>query len=287
MGLGLFCFFATQASAQVQAPLKPSLLLLKSYDSTQAISGWVMSEKLDGVRAYWNGQQLISRNGKVFAAPSWFLSAFPAFELDGELWLKRQAFADTVSIVNTQTAHKGWQAITYQVFEIPNQAGGLLNRLSVLERYLNQHPTEFIQIIEQTPVKNHLQATRELKRVLALGAEGLVVRDPAALYHAGRSSLAFKYKLKQDAECTVSGYTPGKGKYTNQVGALVCELKADQFAHLTTPVQRQIKVGSGLNDADRKTPPKIGSTITFQYMGLTKNGLPRFPVFLRVRPQGG
>ena len=47
---------------------KPELLLLETYKD-QNISGWLMSEKLDGVRAYWDGEKLISRGGKVFAAP--------------------------------------------------------------------------------------------------------------------------------------------------------------------------------------------------------------------------
>ncbi|NCB20294.1 MAG: DNA ligase, partial [Bacteroidia bacterium] len=48
---------------------KPSLLLLESYKD-QNISGWLMSEKMDGVRAYWDGEKLISRGGTIFAAPS-------------------------------------------------------------------------------------------------------------------------------------------------------------------------------------------------------------------------
>ena len=31
-----------------------------------------MSEKLDGVRAFWDGKELISRTGDVFHAPAWF-----------------------------------------------------------------------------------------------------------------------------------------------------------------------------------------------------------------------
>ena len=47
---------------------KPNLLLLQTYKD-QNITGWVMSEKLDGVRAYWNGKNLISRGGKTIQAP--------------------------------------------------------------------------------------------------------------------------------------------------------------------------------------------------------------------------
>lgn len=40
-------------------------------------SGWHMSEKLDGVRAFWNGKSLLSRLGNMFPAPNWFLEALP------------------------------------------------------------------------------------------------------------------------------------------------------------------------------------------------------------------
>jgi len=32
-----------------------------------------MSEKLDGICAYWDGKELLSRGGKVIHAPKWFL----------------------------------------------------------------------------------------------------------------------------------------------------------------------------------------------------------------------
>ena len=46
----------------------PDLMLLQEYKN-QDISGWVMSEKLDGIRAYWDGKQLISRQGNPFNPP--------------------------------------------------------------------------------------------------------------------------------------------------------------------------------------------------------------------------
>ena len=100
---------------------KPNLLLLKSYHNDTNVTNWLMSEKLDGVRAYWTGERLISRSGKAFAVPKWFTKGFPPFEIDGELWTSRGDFENVISIVNKQTAHDGWQQITYQIFEVPNQ----------------------------------------------------------------------------------------------------------------------------------------------------------------------
>mmetsp|Transcript_11446 Transcript_11446/g.9855 ORF Transcript_11446/g.9855 Transcript_11446/m.9855 type:complete len:80 (+) Transcript_11446:1247-1486(+) len=62
-------------------------------------TGWYMSEKLDGVRCFWNGSQMYSRNGNRFFPPKWFTKGFPDSPLDGELWTVRDNFQKCVSIV--------------------------------------------------------------------------------------------------------------------------------------------------------------------------------------------
>lgn len=285
--MGLIFLVFTLFSRPTLSADKPNLMLLKTYQPNQDITGWLMSEKLDGVRGYWDGKHLISRQGNVFNSPKWFTENFPPFELDGELWLARGKFQETVSIVRQQNPDKRWQLITYNIFEVPNQSGGLLNRLSVLRTFLKQNPNSFIKIIKQTMIKSNQDVKNELKRILALGGEGLVVRNPVTGYKTGRLSTALKIKRKQDAECVVKSYTKGQGKFTGLVGAIKCELIPEQvqrlFSKLNVHNSSVIKIGSGLSDAQRAHPPKIGTTITFQYMGLTKKGLPRFPVFLRER----
>ena len=231
-----------------------------------------MSEKLDGVRAYWNGKQLISRNGKAFAVPKWFTKDFPPFEIDGELWTKRGDFEHIISIVNKQEPHKGWKEITYNIFEIPHQEGGLLMRLEVLEKYLKKYPSKFIKTLPQISCRGSEHLKEELQRIESLGAEGLVVRNSNAPYIDKRTSEALKVKSFQDDECTIIGYTRGHGKFEGFVGALKCSWQ-----------DRVLKIGSGLSDEERQNPPKIGTEITFKYNGLTRKGNPKFPVFLRVR----
>ena len=231
-----------------------------------------MSEKLDGVRAYWTGKELVSRSGKIFAVPDWFRKDFPPFEIDGELWTKRGDFENVISIVNKQAPHKAWMQISYQIFEVPHQKGALMMRLEVLKKWLEKHPNKFIKILPQKVCKSSEYLKRELKRVEALGAEGLVVRNPKTLYVDKRSSQSLKVKSFQDDECLVIGYTKGHGKFEGIVGALLCEWE-----------DRVLKIGSGLSDEDRKNPPVLDANITFKYNGLTKYGNPKFPVFLRTR----
>src|SRR5437879_1085254 len=77
----------------------PPLLLAESWDGESDPTGWWMSEKLDGVRAYWDGKQFLSRQGNRYFAPDWFVAGLPLEPLDGELWIGRKQFQRTVSIV--------------------------------------------------------------------------------------------------------------------------------------------------------------------------------------------
>src|SRR5262245_58339892 len=65
----------------------PPLLLAERWDFDLNLAGWWMSEKLDGFRAYWDGQKFISRLGNLIHAPDWFMAGLPDVPLDGELWL--------------------------------------------------------------------------------------------------------------------------------------------------------------------------------------------------------
>jgi len=247
---------------------KPNLLLLKTY-TDQNVSGWYMSEKLDGIRAYWNGKQLLSRGGKVIHAPKWFTKNYPSFELDGELWSKRGDFENISSIVRDIVPSEKWKEIKYYIFEVPNAKGGLLERLERAGPYESQT----LKILEQIRVKDRADLERYLKSVEVKGGEGVVVRDGDAFYIAKRTSKALKVKTFLDDECEVIAHTKGKGKYKGELGALVCRLKNGVV----------FKIGSGFSDKERKSPPHIGDIVTFKYKELTKYKKPRFPVFLRIR----
>jgi len=158
----------------------PNLLLLKTYNSDINVTNWLMSEKLDGIRGYWTGKELISRSGKSFAVPDWFVQDFPPFEIDGELWSKRGDFEHISSVVNSHDGN--WSAITYNIFEVPHQKGGLLERLNVLKQWLVKHPNKLIRIIPQKVCRGSAHLKKVLAEVEKKGAEGLVVRDPKTLY---------------------------------------------------------------------------------------------------------
>lgn len=265
----LLCCTSLQVSA------KPELLLAETYSDSIDVQQYWISEKLDGVRAYWDGKQLISRGGNVIAAPDWFVAGFPDRALDGELWLGRNQFAETLSIVSKQQAvDSEWQRLSYYIFELPQAQGSFTARIEAMQQLLVQQNSRYLKMVPQF----RLQTTAALKAKLAeleqAGAEGLMLHQQDALYSTGRSSALLKLKSYQDTEAEVIGYRPGKGKYQGMVGALMVK----------TPEGRTFALGSGLTDALRQQPPAIGTQVTYRYNGLTSTGLPRFARFLRVRP---
>ena len=249
---------------------KPDLMLLENYKD-QNVTGWVMSEKLDGVRGYWDGNQLFTRGGVPLTPPAYFLENFPPFAIDGELFSQRDQFAEISSIVRAYQ-DKGWHTLKLYVFDVPDAKGDLFTRLATLKAYLAKHPSQHIEIIEQTPIESPEHIRQFLRQVEQQKGEGIVIRNPNAPYERKRSSQILKLKTALDEECTVIAHHAGKGQFENVMGSLTCENHRGQF-----------KIGSGFKLADRINPPPIGSSITYKYRGLTNKGKPRFATYWRKK----
>lgn len=245
----------------------PHLILAKEY-SGQNIAGWAMSEKLDGVRAYWDGRRLLSRQGHPFTPPPGFTRDFPPYPLDGELYSRRGAFEQISAAV--RSANGNWSGIKLHVFDAPQAPGNLYQRLALVERHLAAHPRANIVLIRQTPARNIEHARQFLRQIEAQGGEGVMLRNPAPPYQGGRSSNLLKLKSAHDAECTVTAHHPGKGRNEGLLGAVSCRNELGEF-----------RISSGFKDADRRNPPPVGSRITYQYRGFTAKGTPRFATYLR------
>ena len=266
---------------------KFELLKLSEYKG-QNVGGWLASEKLDGVRAYWDGRNLRSRNGKILAAPEAWSAHFPPFALDGELYTARGEFEKIQSIVMDKTPSvAAWSEVKFYVFDVPEGGGGLLERLSELEKFIAKNPQagQNLKIIKQVKVKDNAEFEAFAEHIVAKGGEGAVVREPNAPYERKRSKNALKYKKFKDAECEVTAINAGTGKYAGLMGSVTCKALSAAGSNQDEQIPHGVKfkVGSGFSDEERANPPKIGSIITYKYQNLTAKGLPRFPIFLRVR----
>lgn len=260
------------AIAGVQAPAP--MLATRFNAGIDDLAGYLVSEKLDGVRARWDGKRLLTRNGDAIDAPAWFSTDWPSQPMDGELWIGRSEFQGISDLVRTLRRNDSqWRRVRFMAFDLPADGGSFGRRSARLRSLVLAADAPTLAVIAQTPIRDRAALDARLKAVVAFGGEGLMLHRADARYHAGRSDDLLKYKPFDDAEARVVGYRPGKGKYAGMVGALLV-----QDAH-----GRRFALGSGLRDADRARPPCIGSQVTFRYNGLTAKGTPRFARYLRVR----
>ena len=270
--LFLILWFGPATPAVAGEP--PPLLLAKPYADDIDVRDYWVSEKLDGVRAYWDGRRLLSRRGNVFQAPAWFTEGFPPHPLDGELWLGRGAFEATVSAVRKQRPVAAeWRQLSYQVFELPGAAGDFTRRLARLERIVAAVNSPYLKLIPHQRLKDQAALQGKLDEVVAGGGEGLMLHRADSLYETGRSNALLKLKTYEDAEAVVIAHLPGKGRNLGRLGALLVEM----------PDGRQFKIGSGFSDQERENPPPVGALVTYKYYGLSRRGIPRFASFLRIR----
>lgn len=248
--------------------------LARLYHDDIIVKDYYVSEKLDGIRGRWNGVELVTRKGNIINAPDWFIKNFPQQTVDGELWLARNSFAKTASIILRNTPNKDWQNIKFMLFDLPEHKGTFSQRLSKLQRLVDTIASPYLQVIPQFKLANKSELMRKLDDLVEQGAEGMMLNHHDAYYEDGRSASLLKLKKHQDAEARVIQHLLGKGKYKNMLGSLLVELDSGL----------QFKIGSGFSDLQRQNPPQINTIITFKYYGLTARGIPRFASFLRVKP---
>ncbi len=254
----------------------PPLMLAQTYRGDGHVTDYWISEKLDGVRGYWDGQQLITRGGHRIIAPAAFTHGWPAVPMDGELWIARGRFDEVSGIVRRKTADADdWQAVRYWVFDLPAHPGTFDERLAALKQLIEQTNRSTLTMVAQFRLPNAAALQARLDAVVADGGEGLMLHRADARYQARRTGDLLKLKQHDDAEARVIGYQPGRGKYEGVVGALLVEDVGG----------RRFRLGSGLSDALRIDPPPLGSWVTYRYTGLTGEGLPRFARLLRVREE--
>ena len=259
----------------VEAAAQPPLMLAQIYesDSIDLAAYWV-SEKYDGVRAYWDGRTLTSRSGRPIAAPAWFTRGWPNAPLDGELWIDRGRFEALLSVVRDSVPDEtGWRLVKYMVFDLPAHAGPFDERKRALSSMVARTDSTTLRAVEHWRVEDEERLHRDLEAIVARGGEGLVLRRDSGMYVPGRSDDLLKLKPYLDAEAEVIGYVPGSGKFVNMLGAL----------EVRTPEGTVFRIGTGFTDEQRARPPAIGSRITYRYHGVTANGVPRFASFLRER----
>lgn len=262
---------ASKAEAQ-----QPALMHAKLWPSGQDPESYLVSEKLDGVRAFWDGQRLRFRSGLPVAAPDWFIAGLPKTPLDGELWLGRGRFDELSGTVRKKfPVEAEWRQLRYMVFDLPGAAGSFAERTGRITTLLAEANQPWLQAVTQAQVTQAAGLQARLQQTVEAGGEGLVLHRANALWSPGRSGALFKLKPLPDDEARVIAHLPGKGRHAGRMGALL----------LVLPDGQQFALGTGFSDAQRADPPPVGTVVTYRYRDRTPKGLPRFASYWRVQAQ--
>ncbi len=256
------------------SPLAPALMLAKNWQAGLDPAAYLVSEKLDGVRALWDGQVLRFKSGRTIAAPAWFTAALPATPLDGELWLGRHSFDRLSAMVRRSVpVDSEWSELRYMIFDLPHEAGVFAERSARMAAVLGGAGVPWLQALAQIRVVDAAALQNYLVKTVEQGGEGLVLHRADALWHAGRSDALRKLKTTPDEDARVIAQVPGKGRHAGRMGALLLEM----------PNGQRFALGTGFTDAQRAAPPPVGAVVTYRYRDRTPTGLPKFASFMRVR----
>ncbi|PKO60899.1 MAG: DNA ligase [Betaproteobacteria bacterium HGW-Betaproteobacteria-18] len=264
------------AALEANVAAQPALMHARLWQAGLDPSPYLVSEKFDGVRAFWDGQSLRFRSGLPIAAPGWFVAGLPKTPLDGELWLGRGRFDELSGTVRKKVpVDADWRAVRYMIFDLPGASGSFAQRAQRITALMADARQPWLQAVAQIQGSNAASLQTLLKQTVKEGGEGLVLHRANALWSPGRSDALLKLKPLPDDEARVLAHLPGKGKHAGRLGALL----------LALPDGQQFALGTGFSDAQRAEPPPVGAIVTYRYRDRTPRGLPRFASFLRVQPQ--
>ena len=262
--------------------------------------GWYASEKYDGLRGIWTGQELVSRpmkdsntknmRGKVFTyVPKFFTDLLPqGIALDGEIWMGRGKFQQVAGLSNLKISKSRteedlialWKDVVFMVFDCPSDDAPYEVRMSNLTKLLKDKGPN-IKIAPTYIVTSDEQLMKIYKDLTNKGAEGVMLRAPNSPYEIKRSKFLLKMKVQDDSEAQVKGYFMGTGKYAGKLGSLKCAMSDGTEFNIGTGLTDEIR--DNYNNPESQHYIPIGSTVSFSYMELTDEGVPRHPAYRGIR----
>ena len=157
------------------------------------LTGWIVSEKLDGVRAYWDGAVMWSRSGREIPLPLEWRAALPAgVALDGEIYdgIDGLSRCSTAARLGRFT-----DSMRFRVFDAPAIAATYLNRLATADIALAGNP--IASTISAVCVRSTARAMTLASQIIAAGGEGLIARNPGITTKAGRTASLLKIKTEE------------------------------------------------------------------------------------------
>ena len=265
---------------------------------------YAAQEKLDGIRAIVHftrtGLRIFSRSAgvedptrpleKTSSLPHLAFQKYPQLAgtiLDGEILLPGSDSATLSGTVHSNTVSPANSLVKLFVFDILRYLDKNLERYSLRDRlyWLNILSTRVHSpYIVFLPWAYSAHDKRKLyDEVLGHGGEGIMLKRLDAIYMQGGRPSNNWYKAKKSAtfDCVIMGFTKGKGKYNNRVGAVV-------FGQYVNGKLTELGQASGMNDTTREDMSSfpqnyIGKVATIKGMERLKSGAIRHPVYAGVR----
>lgn len=151
----------------------PAILLAEVYRNQVDVTQYLVSEKLDGVRAIWDGQGLRFRSGTPIHAPGWFTDGLPKQPLDGELWMGRGSFERLSGIGRREVPDDDeWRQVRYMIFELPDAPGTFGQRAVRIRELVGQANVSRLQAIGQSPAVNRSSLQKRMAESSRPAARG-------------------------------------------------------------------------------------------------------------------
>jgi DNA ligase-1 len=158
------------------------------------VSNWLISEKLDGCRAYWDGKTMWSRGGCIIILPAAMSAALPrGIAVEGEIFAGREEFEVARRFVQYARFD---DRVQFHAFDLPNHAGTFAERYEELQNMLPvKGICSFICHVRCNGIK---AAVSRLIETHKYGGEGLILRNPSSVYQPGRVDSVLKLKSVPD-----------------------------------------------------------------------------------------
>lgn len=250
------------------------IMLAERWNKSIDPTGWLASEKLDGFHAYWTGKELRLRKkdgiGDIVECPEYFTKNLPKESLDGELWAGRGNLHLVAAAVKGSRKYD-WRRIVFAIFDSPDYNGGFEERLAHAKNELANAACKTAIVVPHMSCPGNKWLLERLDKIVEAGGEGLMIRKPGSKYVRNRTNVMLKVKKMFDAEAVIIEHV--EGTRPGLCGALKVKTKDGKI----------FKVGSGITELIAHNPPPIGTSITYSWDTITKDGIPRPATFVRVR----
>lgn len=269
----------------------------------------LVTPKLDGIRALKINGKLVSRSFKEI--PNKYIREtfdFLPEGIDGELMVKNATYFNEIqSAVMSRDGEP--DDVYFAAFDYVEKAISrpYYKRVRDLKKWrlpLSPQQRKLVKGLYPIEVRDKAALFEAEEMFLSAGFEGIMLRDPEGPYKCGRSTtkqqILLKLKRFHDAEAVVIGYEErmhnanllegdefGLAKRSHKKENLVGTGVLGAL-HVRMPDGNEFYLGSGFDSSTRKRiwnakKSYMGKHVKYKYQELSKDGIPRFPVFLGFR----